>query len=236
MNLSISKKSIVKSLSIVVIVLILLSITGQLYKYLINDGENRYIFDFLNLDKEHNLPTLYSTLSLYFCGILLMIISFGVRFNKEKFFLHWCFLGLTFLYLGTDEILVLHEQIISPLRSVINTTGFLYITWVIPALILVLFFALAYIKFLKALPAKTRNWFIVSGIVFVLGAVGLEVIGSNYMYNYGQDSLSYSFITTVEETLEMTGILMFINTLLDYLSTYYYELNIVFRIPDEDDN
>lgn len=229
MNLSISKKSIVKSLSIIVIVLILLSITGQLYKYLINDGENRYIFDFLNLDKEYNIPTLYAMLSLYFCGILLMIISFGVRFKKKKFFLHWFFLSVAFLYLGTDEILVLHEQIISPLRSVIKTTGFLYITWVIPALILVLFFALAYIKFLKALPAKTRNWFILSGIVYVIGAVGLEVIGSNYIYNYGQDSLTYSLITTVEETIEMTGILMFINIILDYLSTYYSELNIVFR-------
>lgn len=229
MNLSISKKSIVKSLSITVIVLILLSVTGQLYKYLINDGENRYIFDFLNLDKEYNIPTLYVMLSLYFCGILLMIISFGVRLKKEKFFLHWCFLSVTFLYLGTDEILVLHEQIISPLRSVLKTTGFLYVTWVIPAMILVLFFALAYIKFLKALPVKTRNWFIVSGIVFVLGAVGLEVIGSNYLYNYGQDSLSYSFITTVEETFELIGILMFINAILDYLSSYHYELNVVFR-------
>lgn len=229
MNLSISKKSIVKSLSIIVVVLILLSISGQLYKYLINDGENRYIFDFLNLDKEYNIPTLYVMLSLYFCGILLMIISFGVRLKKEKFFLHWGFLSLTFLYLGTDEILVLHEQIISPLRSVLKTTGFLYITWVIPALILVLFFALAYIKFLKALPVKTRNWFIVSGIVYVLGAVGLEVIGSNYIYNYGQDSLTYSFITTIEETFEMIGILMFINAILDYLSIYYNELNIVFR-------
>lgn len=236
MNLSISRKSIVKSLSIIVVVLILSSISGQLYKYLINDGENRYIFDFLNLDKEYNIPTLYSTLSLYFCGILLMIISLGVRLKKEKFFLHWCFLSLTFLYLGTDEILVLHEQIISPLRSVLKTTGFLYMTWVIPAVILLLLFAIAYIKFLKALPVKTRNWFIVSGIVFVLGAVGLEVIGSNYLYNYGQDSLSYSFITTVEETFELTGILMFINAILDYLSTYHNEWNVVFKKTNEDDN
>ncbi len=231
MNLSISKKSIVKSLSIIVVVLILLSISGQLYKYLINDGKNRYIFDFLNLDKEYNIPTLYVMLSLYFCGILLMIISFGVRLKKEKFFLHWGFLSLTFLYLGTDEILVLHEQIISPLRSVLKTTGFLYMTWVIPALILLLLFVIAYIKFLKALPVKTRNWFIVSGIVFVLGAVGLEVIGSNYLYNYGQDSLSYSFITTVEETFELIGILMFINAILDYLSTYYSEWNVIFKKP-----
>lgn len=229
MNIFISPKKVIRMLAIVVIVLTLLSLLGQFYKYFFFDGQDRYLVNIFNLDKEKNFPTWYAALSLMICSTLLLIISAAKRKSNDRYFFYWFFLGIIFLLLATDEMIQLHEQVITPIRSVLKTTGYLYITWIIPAIIFGLIFLIAYLKFLLHLPVSYRILFLISGLVFVLGAIGLEVIGSNHIYFYGQNNLSYALLTTVEEVLEMVGVLLFIYTLTTYISTELPDLRISFR-------
>ncbi len=229
MELFLSRKKIVRILVTVVIILTLLSVLGQIYKYFLFEGQDRYLVDMFSLDKEINFPTWYAALSLMICSTLLLIISAAKRKSNDPYFIYWIFLGIIFLFLATDEMIQLHEQVITPLRNVLNTTGYLYITWTIPAVILGVVFLIAYLKFLLHLPRKYRILFISSGIIYILGAIGLEIIGSNYKYLYGHNNISYALITTIEEVLEMTGVLLFIYTLISYIRTELPDLRISFR-------
>jgi len=229
MNLFVSPKKVIRILAIVVIILTLLSLLGQFYKYFFFDGQDRYLVNIFNLDKETNFPTWYAALSLMICSTLLLIISAAKRKSNDRYFFHWIFLGIIFLLLATDEMLQLHEQVSTPIRNVLNTTGYLYFTWTIPAVILGIVFLVAYFKFLLHLPRNYKILFITSGVIYILGAIGLEIIGSNHIYFYGPNNISYAFITTVEELLEMTGVLFFIYTLFSYIRVELPDLRISFR-------
>ena len=230
MNISISINKTLKIFSYIIIILTLLSVLSQIYKFEFNNGEDRYITNMLNLDQERNFPTLYATLTLFFSGFVLLVISSAKKTLNNSFKKHWFILGLIFILLGTDEILQLHEQIISPLRSLLKTEGFFYITWTIPAIILLFVFLVSYVKFLKHLPTPFGRLFILSGLIYVFGAVGMEIIGSKIIVDYGQDNLFYALITNVEELFEMLGILLFIYTLLSYIKIYTNNLN--FKVFD----
>ena len=91
-------------------------------------------------------------------------------------------------------------------------------------------FVAAYAKFLLDLPSRTRVLFISSGILFVTGAIGFELIGGWYADKHGTGNITYALITTCEELLEMLGIALFIYTLLKYIVDTFGSLSLsVFR-------
>ncbi|OQY50149.1 MAG: hypothetical protein B6230_06850, partial [Desulfobacteraceae bacterium 4572_89] len=64
---------------------------------------------------------------------------------------------------------------------------------------------------------KTMSLFISSGVVFLLGAVGFEMLGAREAQLHSYESIRYAVFYTVEEFLEMTGIVIFIYGLLTLL-------------------
>lgn len=97
------------------------------------------IIRLFNVDKEMNIPTLYSSCAMIFASLLLGLIAY-VHFNKSEKYLAWAGLSAIFLFLALDEMTELHEMLVGPVRNSLNTTGILYFAWVIPyaALLLVL--------------------------------------------------------------------------------------------------
>ena len=229
MNLIISPRKVVRVLIVIVIVVTIASLVGQFYKFFLFNGQERYLVNLFSLDKEYNFPTWYQTISELICSLLIVIIFMSAKTDNDRFKYHWLGLSFIFLLIATDEILVLHEQIISPLRKLLGTGGFLYMAWIIPAIILGIVFLIAYFKFLRSLPSTTRKQFISAGLIFVLGAVGIEAIGGKITTVIGQNNITYSLITHVEEILEMTGILLFIHSLLWYIQNHYPTLTFSVR-------
>ena len=109
---------------------------------------------------------------------------------------------------------------IKPLRAALNATGFLYYTWVVPGAIFVLICALIFRRFLADLPGETRSLFLVAGTCFVGGAIGMELVGGYYHDLFGYDNMTYKMIDTIEECLEMVGILVFIYALVSYMGSH----------------
>jgi hypothetical protein len=70
------------------------------------------------------------------------------------------------------------------------------------------------------LPRSVAAMFLLSGAIFVGGAIGLEMVGANFFDETNKNTWQYMTAMTVEEMMEMTGILLFIHTLLKYLRTY----------------
>ena len=76
------------------------------------------------------------------------------------------------------------------------------------------------------LPKTTRINFIIAAIIYITGLIGIEMLGGQYHELHGRENLTYSMISTLEESLEMLGLILFIRALLDYLSTHFSEISI----------
>ena len=164
------------------------------------------LFDF-NIEK--NIPTLYSSLILIFCSILLAFIASAHKKQKTSY-IPWVGLSLIFLFLSIDETASIHEQLSKPFRFGLNTSGLLYHAWVIPYGFILAVLIIIYFRFLMRQTKNIRNLFVLSGTTYVIGALGFELLGGWQNDFFGTNNITYSILYTCEEFLEMLGIVIFI--------------------------
>lgn len=227
LKFNISSKRTIRFLVFVVVSLILASLAGQLSIYSLPDYPLRNtIARLFSVDAEKNIPALYSASVLLLCSIILAIIAYAKKIAGDSYRGYWHVLSIIFLYLSLDEIFSLHEHAIGPLRSGLNTSGVFYFAWVIPGAILTFICLLGFSRFLVHLPAKTRRLFLIAGSIFVGGALGMELIGGYYANFYTERSMTYAIIVTIEESLEMLGIVVFVYGLLSYINSYMKGLSL----------
>ena len=215
-------------LSIIVLLLTLAHIAGQYSTYYLGYDNIFGLIPQFNLNSEQNIPALFSTLILLLSSILLAIIAYAVKKSCASYFYHWLGLSLIFLFLSMDESLSFHESMTVPLRKGLNTSGILFYAWVIPYGIALLILIFLYLKFFISLPAKTRKLFIIAAVVYLLGVIGIELIGGRIDEQIGRHNATYVVYSTIEEVLEMGGIVVFIYALMYYISIEFNNLR--FRI------
>jgi hypothetical protein len=87
---------------------------------------------------------------------------------------------------------------------------------VIPAAIIVLVTGILFIPFLRALSPITRLRFVIAGVIYVGGALGMEIPLGAWTAHYGDDNLGYALIDFVEETMEIFGASFFLLAILDH--------------------
>ena len=176
-----------------------------------------YLFDF---DEEVNIPTFYSAIAILCSSIILLSIATMEKMSNSNY-LYWLVLSIIFFFLSIDEIASIHERFGDLIKRHFDLTGVFFFAWVVPYGIAVVIFCILSLKFLIDLPRNFRYLFILSGATFVLGAIGLEMLGARHTELQGRDNITYWIITTCEELLEMLGISLFIYTLLRYIVTNY---------------
>ncbi|WP_437679647.1 hypothetical protein [Sorangium sp. So ce131] len=167
----------------------------------------------LSLSYEQNVPTWYTSSLLLTCSLCLAVIAAGAR-RAGGFVKHWWILSAAFLYISLDEVVELHEGA----SSWIELGGAFYYSWVIPAAAVVAVFAVAYLRFLGHLPRHTRNRFLLSGGIYVAGALAMELPLGYWAEHAGSDNLGYALIDFVEESMEMLGVNLFLLALVDHLA------------------
>ena len=237
---TISIKKVVQVLALVILCLTLANAFAQLYKlgflaglgsaFDINEDRGLGMFDF---GEEKNIPTWYSSATLLLCSILLATITTVKKQVGDRYTLHWGALSVIFLFLSADEAAGLHEKAADIMELSLHITpgGFIRYTWVILYGALLLVFVLATWKFLLHLPPKTRGLFVIAGFIFVGGALGMEMITAYRVDLYGVDEatlqatdLVQAVLVSVEELLEMLGVLVFLYALLSYISTHLKDI------------
>ena len=215
-----------KFFTIIIIVLLVAHIVGQFLRF--GFGIKSEIISGFNFGYERNFPTFYSSFLLLLCSLILFFISFVKKIlNDHKNIFHWSILGIIFLFLSLDEMLVIHEKLIKPLRHFFDASGYFYFAWVIPYSVLVLILFITYFKFLRSLDKKTKMTFILSGITFISGAIVMEMIGANHFEVYGDNNPVYVIYQTIEEVLEMSGVVIFIYGLISYLNKEFKDKIII---------
>ncbi|MEL6983467.1 MAG: hypothetical protein AAFO29_13660 [Actinomycetota bacterium] len=171
----------------------------------------------VDLDDEANAPTFFSVLLLASAGALLGVIARHRRASGEPGASHWAMLSILFIGLSFDEAASIHETMIGPFRRMFPDNRFVYFGWVVPGAIFVLLVGALFLRFLLTLDRRTRNLFVASGVIFIGGALGIEVVEGYIASGRGEDNWPYVIALTVQEVMEMVGVIVFIYALLEHL-------------------
>ena len=216
----------------VVVCLVVLFVLTKMPLYFLPDYVGRDLLaDKFDLDAEGNIPTFYSFLALLFSSVLLGAIAHVKNLDNDRYKNKWKILSFIFLYLSLDEIAQVHEDFVIPMRKLLNATGFLYSAWIVPFGFLAAIFALSYSKFLFHLPVSTKKMFAAAFVLYVGGAIGMEMPGGYLVYTDNLHNVTFMILIAIEESLEMLGIVVFIHALILYIKTYVGGVNWNIYIP-----
>jgi hypothetical protein len=220
MLLQVSKREWTRVLVGCVVGLHLLNIPAVLFRYVWPLPGSSYYVEFFAVSGEGKLPTFYSGLTLLAVAALLGLVWVHERRRHGPFRWHWAALAVIFVALAMDEMLALHEVASDFIRSRLHIEeGWFYNAWVIPAGVALGLVALVFFRFLVHLPARTRVLFLLAGAVYVSGAVVLEMAGGAYASVNSYD-LAYGVLASVEEVLEMAGIVVMLYAIMDHLERH----------------
>jgi len=197
--------------------LALASLAGQWARFVLGHDRVFGLVRLFDIGREGNVPAWFSSTLLLVSALLLWSVAAVERRRGNAHAVRWVVLGAVTMLLSVDETASVHERLRLQYFGIGDGGSFLTRSWTVPVGIAALVAGAFCIPFLRALPDVTRLRFTVAAGVFFLGAVGLEVVSALYAMEHGQLNFSFALISTVEEFLEMTGVILFIRALLLHL-------------------
>lgn len=221
---------VARILGALALLLVMLSIGGQFSKFMLGHANLKGLVQLFYVDEERNIPTYFSTFLILFAAVLLAGIAVLAGKHRMPHVAQWAILSAGFSLMAVDEAFQFHELLIAPTRTLLGgaNLGVFYFAWVVPGMALVLVLGLFHWGFLFHLTASTRSRFLLAAGLYLGGALGLELVGGRYAEMYGQERMMYSMIVTVEEGLEMAGLIVFIWALLNHYADRYTDVQVRF--------
>jgi len=245
MEFTISPKRTARILVLVVMFLTFVGVAAKVVRVFWGYGGILEAASLFDTGKEETIPTWYSSLALLLCSVLLATIAAAKKRECDRYARHWGALSVLFLLLSIDEVATIHETLGYEVGAYllgsmnITPTSFIYHVWVLPGAVFVLVVLLAYLRFLSHLPKKTRLLFLLAGALFVLGAIGVEMLEAQQLYFFSYESgeakwrdlpvdvkVWSSVRQSLEEALEMLSIVVFIYAMLSYMSSLMKEVTV----------
>jgi hypothetical protein len=261
MVLAIYAKTIVRIIIIAVMLITLAGLAARVAMYMW--GQEGYLeaLRIFDVGEERSIPTWFESIQFLLCSILLAVVAVAKKQRNDRYILHWSVLSIILLLLSLDEVASIHEAIGQQSERLLHSaTGFtpggaISFFWVVPGAIFVIIVLLAYLRFLAHLPRTTRRMFLFAGALFVLGALGIEMLTAQVVSSSGDiaswiasssggivgrenasaiPTILKGLQTSVEEMFEMLGLTAFIYALLAYIRSYVEEISVRVRIDKTD--
>lgn len=167
------------------------------------------------LDWENSFPTWLSAALMATSAVLCWVES---RLTEAGLRRRWSLLGWGFLLLSVDEIAGFHGALWRPLQAALDLEGVLAYGWALPAIV---GFGVAGVYFsplLPSLPADVRRRVVTVAALFVTGAVGLELVSGALFARGSGGGWTYFAVATVEETVEIVAMFLFVDTMAMWLA------------------
>lgn len=174
----------------------------------------KIIFFLFNTESENNIPTWFSAGLWLFLGIAVLL----VRAHTERYRASWLVFAVVAMLASLDEFSRLHERLEKigrRLAAALSLEDVLHWAWVLVGLIIVVFVAVTLTPLVFRLPKTIRNGILLSGFIFVLGAVGFETLGG--LARKYEMPIVYILLQHTEELLEMTGVSLAVASVLEML-------------------
>jgi hypothetical protein len=253
-ELTINTKVVVRALIVAVLLITLAGLVARFVLYEWGQGALLRPLRLFDVGDERSIPTWFNTMELMLCSALLAVVAFAKRRRGEGYGSHWGVLSVIFLYLSLDEVATIHETLGAELERLLdNATGFvpggaISFFWVVPYAAFAVTVALAYARFLVDLPRGTRRWFLFAGALYLLGALGLEMLSAEVVSASGRiadffgtelglsrhsasavPTILKGLQTSVEEMFEMLGLAAFVYALLGYIRSDVEDITVRVR-------
>lgn len=166
---------------------------------------------FFNFDHERNFPTYYNTILLFLCSLGFFLISYSKEGQSVKLN-YWFILSLVILFLSMDDFIGIHEwlNIWIPRWLHVGGKGIFKFAWIIPYGLFAIAFGIYSIKNLLVIKKRIAKGYIISGILYVFGAICIESASGLY-YESIQDVFSFEYtlyFVTPEEFFEMFSLIL----------------------------
>jgi hypothetical protein len=224
MTIQFESRKLIPYLLTIVLCLIAAHLLGLVSTYVFGHNSVWGLVKLFSLTREANVPTFFSAVLLLFCSALLALIGIRKKRSNDPFYRHWKGLAAIFLFMSIDEAVQIHELLIDPIHTALNTSGILLFAWVIPYSIAAAIVLVLFLPFLWCLPPVMRSRTLLAAFVYVGGALGFELLDGYYFDFVGRQDVIYGLITMVEESLEMFGLVIFVHALTSYLESGFAEL------------
>jgi hypothetical protein len=212
----------------IVLALGIASFLVQLLKFPL-DTPSGYGIVLFDGDAEGNIPTFYSSLALVACAALLGVRALAARQAAERYARHWMLLAAIFFLAALDETVQFHERANHHIASALGVSDHA-LPWVAPAAALVLALVVAYRGFARDLPGPVQRRAMLGGALLVSGALGLELLeAASAGLNGETGELADGLVSTVQEFLEMLGVVYILDALVLELSLGGAPIRLWFR-------
>lgn len=195
---------------------------------LVHIFDRPYIFglvDAFDFGGENNITALVSTLLMMACALMLAFSGAVAAPPLKR--LPWFLLAGVFAFLGIDEATMIHEYASAPVRVLLGEDRVPHLAWVLPYGAAMLVLAAVLLPWFLKLDRQVQIRFVLAGGLFVLGAIGFELAESQVVQGilaeYPDTDIAQLQHPTVdllilfEESLEMTGLSLFLHTLVSRL-------------------
>ncbi len=181
---------------------------------LVADGSHPRLEREFHLDGEWTIPAFASSLLLVTGAVLAAVVAIEAGAAGSRWRWHWVVLAAGLAYMSVDETAGLHEMWGGPVKRFLPLDGTIFhFAWVVVAIPLVLALAVYFWPMLWKLPACDRNRLIAAGVVYVGGAVGMELVGGAIFGKSGSDSAAFQLSVVCEEGLELVGLGLLVRAL-----------------------
>lgn len=200
----------------VTLLLIAASVTMDVSKYGFGHGGLLGLVPMFQVSEEANVPTWFSSALLLIAAGLLAVIARSTASAGRRYARHWAVLAVVFVLLSLDETAQIHDLVDDRLQGALHPTGVLFYAWVVPAGVFVAALAVAYARFVFSLPRHTRRLVVLAAVLYVAGAIGMEMVAALHDQTAGYENPVTAALTTVEEAMEMFGLVVFIHALMRY--------------------
>jgi hypothetical protein len=257
MVLAIYAKMIVRIIVLAVLMITLAGLAARFALYMWGEVGFLQPLRLFDVGEERSIPTWFESILFLLCSTLLAVVAVAKKQRNDRYSLHWGVLSVILLLLSLDEVASIHEAVGEQSERLLNYAtgitpgGAISFFWVVPGAIFVFIVLLVYLRFLANLPQNTRRLFLFAGALFVLGALGIEMLtaqvvssseaisgwiesASGGMIGRGSASAIPTILkglqTSVEEMFEMLGLTAFVYALLAYISSYVEDVSVRVRI------
>jgi hypothetical protein len=173
----------------------------------------------LDLDHEGNIPTLFSVLLFVIAGLQLLAMYRLDRVAGSGRW-QWRLLAWVCFFFALDEGSQIHEKCIEAVHRLMGGIPHALLTyaWVVPYGIATALLIFLIGPFLLRLPKRTLTVIVIAGTMYISGALITEMLEGAATVDGGETSTFYLLLNTMEETLEMVGLVIFNYALLDRLA------------------
>jgi hypothetical protein len=213
---------LLRSLLVIIGIVIIVHMIMQTINFLLWPNSPGFVelSNRFDLDDEASIPTWVSQFMLSFAAILAFVLA---RMSDGQRRLAWYFVSMIVILASMDEVARLHELAVQSIHvKYFGAAGTTIIknAWLIIVPFVVTAAGFAIFVLAKYLPKKTLKILMTATILYLTGAIGVEIISSGMNPN----SWTYTtLVTAVEEGLELIGTAVLVFCIADYMNTVHHK-------------